>query len=392
MKLLFLTFYYEPDLSAGSFRSKALIQALIKRMGKNDTIEVLTTLPNRYASFKETVVDADLPEMLSIVRFKIPEHKSGMFDQALSYLRYYIHAGRYVRKKDYDIVFATSSRLLTAYLGAVIAKKKDIPLVIDIRDIFTDNLSSILKNRFSRSIIKVFSIIEKKTVFRATKINLVSVGFEDYFRRIRPDVSYSFITNGIDSEFLEYNFEKTERTDKTVITYAGNIGQGQGLEKIIPEFAQALGENYLLRIIGDGGMRYALEKKLQELQIKNVQIIDPVKRNKLLLYYKESDFLFLHLNNLKAFNKVLPSKIFEYAATGKPVIAGVSGYAEIFIKKNLDSGWLVFRPTEISDLITKFKEFKPVIGPKNIFYEKYARTNLMSKFAEIIIDTYSSNL
>jgi len=361
-------------------------------MGDNDTIEVLTTLPNRYASFKETVVETDLPEKLSIIRFNIPEHKSGMLDQALSYMTYYVHARRYVRKKDYDIVFATSSRLLTAYLGAIIAKKKAIPFVVDIRDIFTDTLNSILNNWFAKLLIIVFRIIEKKTVSRATRINLVSIGFKDYFKRIRADVPYSFITNGIDSEFLEYNFAKTEITDKIIITYAGNIGKGQGLEKIIPEFAQALGDNYLFRIIGDGGMRYALEQKLRELQIENVQIIDPVKRDKLLLYYKESDYLFLHLNNYKAFNKVLPSKIFEYAAAGKPVIAGVSGYAETFIKTNLNSGWLVFAPSELSDLITKFKEFEPVIESKIIFCEKYARTKLMSKFAEIIIDTYSNIL
>ncbi len=390
MKLLFLTFYYEPDLSAGSFRSKALAQALIKKMGTNDTIEILTTLPNRYASYIEPVQETETTENLSIIRCKIPEHKSGMLDQAWSFIQYYLHVKRYVKKKDYDIVFATSSRLLTAYLGAVIAKKKSIPLVIDIRDIFTDTLSSILKNRFAWYLIRVFRIIEKKTVFRATRINLVSKGFEDYFKGVRAEVPYSFITNGIDNEFLEFNFSKTEITEKTIITYAGNIGKGQGLEKIIPEFAKALGESYLFRIIGDGGMRSVLEQKLQELQIKNVQIIDPVKRTKLLLFYKESDYLFLHLNNFKAFDKVLPSKIFEYAATGKPVIAGVSGYAQAFIKNNLCSNWLVFDPTELSDLLTKFSEFNPVIKSNNEFTKKYNRIRLMSEFADIIIDTLDS--
>jgi len=32
----------------------------------------------------------------------------------------------------------------------------------------------------------------------------------------------------------------------------------------------------------------------------------------------DADVLFLHLNAYKAFEKVLPSKIFEYAATGRP--------------------------------------------------------------------------
>ena len=49
--------------------------------------------------------------------------------------------------------------------------------------------------------------------------------------------------------------------------------------------------------------------------------------------YQEADILFLHLNNYKAFLKVLPSKIFEYSATHKPICAGVSGHSKEFLKK-----------------------------------------------------------
>ena len=45
-----------------------------------------------------------------------------------------------------------------------------------------------------------------------------------------------------------------------------------------------------------------------------------------------TDVLFLHLNDYSAFRKVIPSKIFEYAATGKPIVAGVSGYAAEFLR------------------------------------------------------------
>jgi len=56
--------------------------------------------------------------------------------------------------------------------------------------------------------------------------------------------------------------------------------------------------------------------------------------------------LFLHLNDFNAFNKVLPSKIFEYAATGKPILAGVSGFAADFLCENV-SGAFVFEPNNV---------------------------------------------
>ena len=49
--------------------------------------------------------------------------------------------------------------------------------------------------------------------------------------------------------------------------------------------------------------------------------------------YDKASILFLHLNDYEAFYKVLPSKIFEYATTGKPIIAGVNGFAKDVISK-----------------------------------------------------------
>ena len=39
------------------------------------------------------------------------------------------------------------------------------------------------------------------------------------------------------------------------------------------------------------------------------------------------------MNSLKA---VIPSKLFEYASTGKPILAGVSGFAKNFISENIE--------------------------------------------------------
>ena len=47
MKILFLSFYFPPDLCAGSFRAQSLIEGL-KKQDKITEIEILTTIPNRY--------------------------------------------------------------------------------------------------------------------------------------------------------------------------------------------------------------------------------------------------------------------------------------------------------------------------------------------------------
>ena len=80
MKVLVLSFYYEPDLCAGSFRTTALVKELSKR--PDVQIEVISTLPNRYSSFSVEAAEREVSGSVTINRVALPSHNSGMFDQA----------------------------------------------------------------------------------------------------------------------------------------------------------------------------------------------------------------------------------------------------------------------------------------------------------------------
>ena len=324
MKILFLTFYFEPDLCAGSFRNTPLFRELLQQMDEKDWIHVITTQPNRYHSFHVEGQAREISDNYRIDRIRVPEHKSGFIDQVRSFRVFYNEALRLAGKERYDLVYASSSRLFTAFLGRRIAGKQRIPLYLDIRDIFVDTIKDVFKKR---KMIRIpagicFGWIERYTFAGAKHINLVSEGFKTYFEKYRKSV-YSYFTNGIDDIFLDVPKSTRQVSGVKIITYAGNIGSGQGLEKVIPMAAQKLGDRYFFRIIGDGGMKALLKDKLEELGVHNVELLNPVSREKLIGYYNDSDFLLLHLNDLEAFKKVLPSKLFEYAAFDKPIVAGV---------------------------------------------------------------------
>ncbi|MCD6225322.1 MAG: glycosyltransferase family 4 protein [Deltaproteobacteria bacterium] len=354
MKILILTFYYKPDLCAGSFRSSAFINALRPLLKENDSVDVITTMPNRYKTFRREAASVEIDGNINIIRIQLPPHKSGFFDQARAFFTYFVRTLKYIKGRDYDVVFATSSRLFTAFLGAVISRMKSARLYLDIRDIFTDTMKSLLSPPISRAVLPILLLVERFTISTADKVNFVSEGFRGYFENIAPEKEFLFFTNGIDEEFVGISFEKEKSTEKKIITYAGNIGQGQGLEKIIPPIAKMTENENEFRIIGDGGMRSVLEENLKKQGVTNVVMYDPVGREDLIKFYRQSDYLFLHLNDCAAFEKVLPSKIFEYAATGKPIIAGVSGFAGKFIRENVENA-AVFKPCDHEDFLSKFK-------------------------------------
>lgn len=383
MRILVLSFYFKPDLCAGSFRTTALVEQLKQQTGVE--VDVVTTMPNRYASFDAGAKAEEVDDNVRIRRISLPSHESGMLDQIKSFKTFYQQAQKLVKSENYDLVFATSSRLFTAFLGARVAKSKQAPLYLDIRDIFVDTIKDVLSPKAVLLLKPLLSAIEKYTFSSAKHINLVSKGFSAYFKARYTKVNYSWFTNGIDGEFLDLPVIKREiNSQENVkrIVYAGNIGEGQGLHTILPELTSLTRENYYFSVIGDGGRKQQLVDRVSD--VSNMELLPPVNREELIEEYLNADILFLHLNDYPAFEKVLPSKVFEYAATGKPILAGVSGYAAEFIKSEVANAE-VFYPGDHQGALQALNKLKLEHTDRNDFINKYTRTNIMKDMSDSIV-------
>jgi hypothetical protein len=155
-RIVYLSFYFKPDLSAGSFRNSPLAIELAKQiLDKNIVVDVYTTLPNRYRTFDVVAQEYEEVDNLRIHRIALPDHKSGMLDQVFAFWHFYNSVWKLNQSKNADLVFASSSRLFTAYLGYKLAKKCKAPLYLDIRDIFVDTMNDVFK---STSFHKFFKI------------------------------------------------------------------------------------------------------------------------------------------------------------------------------------------------------------------------------------------
>jgi hypothetical protein len=349
---------------------------------------VLTTLPNRYSSFvAEAPKEEKLPG-LSIVRIALPSHQSGMFDQAKAFISFAREVLRQTRGQQYDLVFATSSRLMTAVLGAWVARKNRTPLYLDVRDIFVDTIKDVLPRHLAILTKPVFTLLERWTVNSGSKVNLVSQGFAEYFSARYPKQRFSYFTNGIDDEFLSVSIsESVPRTmDIVEVLYAGNLGEGQGLHVIIPELAKRMRGQIRFKIVGDGGRKEALRVALISAGVDNVELLPPLKRSQLIAAYQTADVLFLHLNNYDAFKKVLPSKLFEYGAMGKPIWAGVSGYAAEFVRAELDNS-AVFPPCDAAEAERVFDQLRLQNESRGRFKAKFARKNISNQLAYDVLKT-----
>ena len=386
MNVLLLTYYFYPDLSAGSFRNTPLAYELAEQVGKNGTVHVVTTQPNRYQSFRAEAAAEEQHGNLRINRIAVPIHTSGFADQIKSYAHFYRQAYALTRGGNYDMVVASSSRLFSAFLGAQLARQRKVALVLDIRDLFRENILELLKNPIAKMALSpTLKAIERYTFGYARHINMVSEGFNDYFASYQQ-ATYSHFTNGIDDFFLNFPASAVPVTPPAsrTILYAGNIGEGQGLEKIIPQTARLLGPAYRFVVIGDGSTKNRLEKAVADEGLTNVDIRLPVNRDTLLTEYKQADYLFMHLNDLAAFERCLPSKLFEYAATDKPILAGVAGYAAHFVNKHITNSF-VFAPGDAAPLTNYLLKTPYQNAVRTEFINQFRRQTIIRSLAKQIL-------
>jgi glycosyltransferase involved in cell wall biosynthesis len=384
MRLLILSFYFPPDLSAGSFRAKALVDALLE-LSPDLELDVVTTAPNRYRTFARDAREEEADGRTSVKRIALPPHRSDMLGQARAFAQFARAAARHTAGQRYDAVFATSSRLMTAVLGARLARRSGAPLYLDIRDIFADTIGDVLPRSIARPLKVAFALLERWAIGRAARVNLVSQGFDGYFAERYPGRSFGFVTNGIDEEFVAAaptGMAPARRDGPVRILYAGNVGEGQALHRIVPALAARLRDRATFVVVGDGGRRAALEAAVEGMA--NVELHAPVDREQLLGFYRDADVLFLHLGAVPAFEKVLPSKLFEYGALGKPVLAGVAGYAARFIRAELDNA-VVFPPTDAEAAVRAFDTLVLETRPREAFVAKFARAGLARQLAADVL-------
>lgn len=388
MRILILSFYFEPDLSAGSFRASALLRSFASAVPAGTQIDLLTTLPNRYETFRRDAAQTEHRGDVTIRRFELPAHRNGFIDQSKAFLAYARQVLAEVCGKQYDLVIATSARLFTAALASLIARWKGARLYLDIRDIFVDTMVSLLPKYSAMVLVPIFGMVERFTVSRASRINLVSGGFLDYFQFRYPRQSFVVIPNGIDDEFLSADFAMPDKNERIVVLYAGNLGSGQGLDRIVPGIARALASSHDFVIVGDGGQKSVLEDSIAGLE--NVRLMAPVCRTELVDLYRRCDVLFLHLNSYPAFLKVLPSKLFEYAATGKPILAGVAGYPAKFLTEVPNTA--VFPPCNVVAGVAALLSLKHGSSDRTAFINRYRRSALMSALVDDILANWPKPL
>ncbi len=191
---------------------------------------------------------------------------------------------------------------------------------------------------------------------------------------------------GSDTDYF-YPRKTKETTD---VLFYGSYQPLQGTDVIIK--AAAILPNVKFKMIGEGQEKALAESLAKNLKLKNVDFVDWLSLKNLAVEIRRAKICLGIFGNSQKAKTVIPNKVYDYLATGKPVIT-VDSVASREILKNQETGTLV-KPGEdvelakqINRLIQDFKHAK-IAAAKGykLFTEKFrpilVTRNLTSKIYE----------
>lgn len=266
---------------------------------------------NAYRTLKNSNITLIRPEMIkfsgldkaSIIHFHSKEIKKQISDF----------------KPDVIIAFG----ILNAYIGLYYAKKNNILFVYYL----LDHLHMLLPNRAYQKMAKQF---EKMNIMNADRILVLNQGLKDYVADMGGDLSkVSIVTSGVDVDKfnpqIDGSFIREKygiKKDDILLFFMGWIYDFSGMKEVAEGLSTDDNENIKLMIVGEGDLYKPLLKMKSEKNLNDKLILTgKIPFEEVPEHIAAADICLLPAYKNEIMMNIVPIKIYEYMAMGKPVIA-----------------------------------------------------------------------
>lgn len=357
MRILFLSHYYPPEVNAPANRVSQLARAWA---ADGHRVSVLTGFPNHPTGIVppeyrgRPYVRRELDQGVEVVRTPIyAAANQGFLKRSLNYASYSVSAstvGPFITDRP-DLVVATSPQFLTAVAGYWLARLKRVPFVLEVRDLWPASIVDVGAMRAGSAPVRVLEAAERFLYRHADHIVVVTDSFVDAIAAHGiPREKISVVKNGVDLEMFRPGppddavRARLGLRGKFVAAYIGTHGMAHGLGTVLDAAARLRDDDRVrFVLIGDGAEKAALQRRAAAEGLTNVRFLDQLPHEAIPDHVRAADVTLVLLRDLPLFRTVIPSKIFEFMGTARPIVIGVDGEARRLVE---DAGAGVFVPPE----------------------------------------------
>lgn len=344
MEILLVAQYYPPETGALAARASAHAR---RWAAAGADVTVLAGLPNyptgviapgyRGRTFVEEVRDG-----VRVVRVPlVPARYRTTVHRLLNYGSYALAAtvvGALGRRPD--VVLATSPPLPAAAAGALLARRFGVPLVLELRDLWPEGLLA-LSVRGGPGALAGLRLLARVLYAAAARIVVVTPGMREALVASGvPAERLAIVANGADLEFFRPDVAphplraELGLARRFVVGHFGTLGLGQDLDTFVHAVA-ALGARPDLHtlFVGDGARREALQTLADRIAPGRCTFVPPRPHDEVPALLAAVDLAFVSSRWAAAHARMVPAKLYEAMACGRPVLLAAHGEAAALVAR-----------------------------------------------------------
>lgn len=364
MRILFLSDNFPPEVNAPASRTFDHCREWV--LAGHD-VTVITCAPNFpqgkvYAGYRNRLWQEERMEGIRVIRvwtYIVPN--KGFLKRTLDYISFSITgflAGLFVKT---DLIVATSPQFFCALGARTLSFWKRRPWVMEVRDLWPESIKTVGVVQKDNAFIRYFEWEEMRCYRSAKRIVMVTDSFKRRIVERGVDASkIHVVKNGVNKALFtprpkdEALIRQLGLEGKHIIGYIGTHGLAHKLDFILRCAKDMEGQsNFHFLLIGDGASKEDLLRLKEELGCTNVTMLNSVPKQEVNRYISILDVCLINLRKSPLFTTVIPSKIFENAGMGIPILMGVEGEAKEIVE-NYGAG-LCFEPENAEDFRAKLE-------------------------------------
>jgi glycosyltransferase involved in cell wall biosynthesis len=274
---------------------------------------------------------------------------------------------RRLRGGGYDVVLATGPPF--AALVAASRAAGDIPLVVELRDLWAENPA------FDRNG-PILRRAESSVVKRAAAVVAVTPEAADDLRRRHPGARIEEIPNGFEPELLEMRGE----TSGTTILHSGTLTKDRPLAPLLAALKPPL------RLVLHGYVAPEIQTEIANSRAE-VEIVAPSGWEDAVRRIAEADVALVTQARGAGDETAVAAKVYEYLALGKPVLCLSHGGATEALLQRLGANGLCARlddETTIRAALDRIAagDLPPPVAPEML--EPFERPRLAGQLAKLL--------
>lgn len=338
MHILALTHYYPPEVNAPASRMTEHARAWTRAGHK---VTVVTCAPNHpagtlYPGYRNRLFQRETVDGVEVIRvWTWLAANEGFLPRIANYVSYLVSVLLAMpRLPNADVVLSSSPQFFCGLAGFFL-KRRRRPWVLEIRDLWPESIVAVgaMKRGFA---IRTLEAIEAFAYRRADLVVSVTDGFVPHIRARRPRGAIAVIKNGVDlTLFARPDMSAAEAfkaehglTGKFVAAYVGTHGMAHGLDTLLDAARLLRNRNDIaFLLVGGGSERERLEQTVLRDKFANIRMLGPQPKSAMPAILAATGAALVLLKRLDTFKTVIPSKMFEAMALGRPIVLGVEGEA-----------------------------------------------------------------